>query len=175
MLRGATRVFMNTEQIAAMRRSALRITGETHDDLGFFSYDRAAKRFMLRQFHIEGFVCDYVIESMAKDGRIFVFVSAPIENFMPGWRGRETYRFLNDDKFIETFARRPGQGIRDLFGDALSAEIRRLYFLRGPSRRKPAPRKPKPPAGFLPAGDPFSHEPRPLRALRRLLHASRQQ
>ncbi len=27
-----------------------------------------------------------------------------MENFMPGWRGRETYRFLNDDEFVETFA-----------------------------------------------------------------------
>ena len=34
----------------------------------------------------------------------FVFISGQMENFMAGWRGRETYRFLNDDEFIETFA-----------------------------------------------------------------------
>jgi hypothetical protein len=78
--------------------------GETHEDLGFFSYDKAAKKIMLRQFHIEGFVCHYSIESMAEDGRTVVFVSTPIENFIPGWRGRETYRFLNNDELIETFA-----------------------------------------------------------------------
>lgn len=27
-----------------------------------------------------------------------------MENFMPGWRGRETYRFVNDNEFVETFA-----------------------------------------------------------------------
>jgi hypothetical protein len=78
--------------------------GETHEHLSFFSYDKAAKKFMLRQFHIEGFVCQYEIESISDDGRTFVFVSGPMENFMPGWRGRETYRFLNDNEFIETFA-----------------------------------------------------------------------
>lgn len=78
--------------------------GETHEHLSFFSYDKAAKKFMLRQFHIEGFVCHYEIESISDDRRTFVFVSGPMENFMPGWRGRETYRFLNDNEFIETFA-----------------------------------------------------------------------
>lgn len=78
--------------------------GETHEHLSFFSYDKAAKKFMLRQFHIEGFVCHYAIESISEDGRTFVFVSGLMENFLPGWRGRETYRFLNDNEFIETFA-----------------------------------------------------------------------
>jgi hypothetical protein len=78
--------------------------GETHEHLSFFSYDKAGKQFILRQFHIEGFVCQYAIESMSEDGRTFVFISGPMENFMPGWRGRETYRFLNGDEFIETFA-----------------------------------------------------------------------
>ena len=65
---------------------------------------------MLRQSHIEGFVCHYALENMAEDGRTFVFASGPMENFMSGWRGRETYRFLSDDEFIETFAlARPGK------------------------------------------------------------------
>lgn len=78
--------------------------GETHEDLGFFSYDRAAKKFVLRQFHIEGFVNHYVMDSMSEDTRTLVFVTVAIENIAPGWRGRETYRFLNHDEFIETFA-----------------------------------------------------------------------
>jgi hypothetical protein len=77
--------------------------GETHEDLGFFSYDRAAKKFALRQFHVEGFVNYYVLESMAEDGRTFVFTTASIENISPGWRGRETYRVLNNEEFIEKF------------------------------------------------------------------------
>jgi hypothetical protein len=78
--------------------------GETHEHLSFFSYDKAAKKFMLRQFHIEGFVCQYELESISEDGRTLVFISGPMENFIPGWRGRETYRFLNENEFIETFA-----------------------------------------------------------------------
>jgi hypothetical protein len=29
--------------------------GETHEDLGLFSYDKARAQFVLRQFHVEGF------------------------------------------------------------------------------------------------------------------------
>jgi hypothetical protein len=78
--------------------------GETHEDLGFFSHDKAAKKLMLRQFHVEGFVNQFILDSVAEDGRTIVFVSSAIENIAPGWRARETYRILNDKEFIETFA-----------------------------------------------------------------------
>ncbi|HET9367009.1 MAG TPA: hypothetical protein VFO22_02980 [Candidatus Udaeobacter sp.] len=78
--------------------------GETHEDIGFLSYDKAAKKLMLRQFHIEGFVNQFASEKISDDGRTIVFVSTAIENIAPGWRARETYRILNDDEFIETFA-----------------------------------------------------------------------
>ena len=41
---------------------------------------------------------------MSEDGRTIVFVTSAIENIAPGWRARETYRILNDNEFIETFA-----------------------------------------------------------------------
>ena len=78
--------------------------GETHEDLGFLGYDRALKKLVFRQFHVEGFVVQYSLESISEDGRNFVFTSSAIENIPAGWRARETYRFLNDDEFIETFA-----------------------------------------------------------------------
>ena len=78
--------------------------GEKHEDIGFFSYDRAAKKFVLRQFHIEGFVNQFIEETISGDGQTLTFVTTAIENIAPGWRGRETYRFLNPDEFIETFA-----------------------------------------------------------------------
>ena len=78
--------------------------GETHEDLGFFSYDKRLKKVVYRQFHVEGFVIQYSLESISEDGRSFVFTSTSIENIRPGWVARETYRFLNDDEFIETFA-----------------------------------------------------------------------
>jgi len=68
------------------------------------SYDKAAKKLVLRQFHVEGFVNHYVIESVSEDGRTIVFVTAAIENIAPGFRGRETYRIVNDNEFVETFA-----------------------------------------------------------------------
>jgi hypothetical protein len=78
--------------------------GEIHEDIGFFSYDGRAKKFMLRQFHVEGFVDQFALESFDAKERTFVFVTTAIENIAPGWRARETYRFLNDDEFVETFA-----------------------------------------------------------------------
>jgi hypothetical protein len=78
--------------------------GEKHEDIGFFSYDKSAKKFSLRQFHIEGFVNQFKTESISKDGRTIVLVSTAIENIAPGWRARETYRILSDNEFVETFA-----------------------------------------------------------------------
>ena len=78
--------------------------GETHEDLGFIGYDRALKKLIFRQFHVEGFVVQYSLESISEDGRSFAFTSTAIENIAPGWRARETYRFLSNDEFIEMFA-----------------------------------------------------------------------
>jgi hypothetical protein len=78
--------------------------GERHEDVGFISYDKAARKLILRQFHIEGFVNQFALENASGDGRAIVFTSTAIENIAPGWRARETYRIANDDEFIETFA-----------------------------------------------------------------------
>lgn len=64
--------------------------GERHEDEGFFSFDRARKRIVLRQFHIEGFVNTYVQELEAAPGTI-VFTTDGIENIPAGYRARETY------------------------------------------------------------------------------------
>jgi len=78
--------------------------GETHEDTGFFSYDKAAKKLILRQFHIEGFVNQFALDDVSDDGRTIVFISTVIENIAPGWRAREIYQILNENEFIETFA-----------------------------------------------------------------------
>jgi nitrobindin-like protein len=77
--------------------------GETHEDIGFFSYDRARKQFVLRQFHIEGFVNQFKAEKISEDGKLIVFVSESIENIPAGYRAKETYKILNNDEFTETF------------------------------------------------------------------------
>ena len=38
--------------------------GEVHEDRGLFSWDRARRRLVLRQFHVEGFVNQYVADSL---------------------------------------------------------------------------------------------------------------
>ncbi|GIH05196.1 hypothetical protein Rhe02_32630 [Rhizocola hellebori] len=75
--------------------------GELHEDLGFFSWDKTRKLFVLRQFHVEGFVNQYIAEVVA-DAKI-VFVTEAIENIPDGWRARETYTFLGPEEFIEQF------------------------------------------------------------------------
>ena len=73
--------------------------GEIHEDEGFFSYDRTRKRLVLRQFHSEGFVNQYVQEA----GETPVFTSESIENIPAGWRARETYVVNGPDEFEEIF------------------------------------------------------------------------
>lgn len=78
--------------------------GEVHEDVGFISNDKMAHKLVLRQFHVEGFVNHYVLDSVSEDGRTLVFVTTAIENIPAGWRGRETYRIVSNDEFVETFA-----------------------------------------------------------------------
>ena len=77
--------------------------GETHQDIGFFSYDRGRRAFVLRQFHIEGFVNQFKAETVSEDGKLIVFTSEAIENIPAGYRARETYKILNENEFTETF------------------------------------------------------------------------
>jgi hypothetical protein len=77
--------------------------GEVHEDWGLFSYDRERKQFVLRQFHIEGFVNQYRLDHASSEGKTFTFVTESIENIASGWRARETYRIVNANEFIETF------------------------------------------------------------------------
>lgn len=85
------------------------VKGEEHDDIGIFSSDSARKTLVFRQFHVEGFVNQYVLEGAA-DGAPLVFVSEAIENIPLGWRARETYRLIGADELEEVFElAAPGQ------------------------------------------------------------------
>jgi hypothetical protein len=77
--------------------------GEKHEEWGLVSYDRARSSFVLRQFHIEGFMNQYVLEEISEDGQCITFVTESIENIPAGWRAKETYRILDADTFVETF------------------------------------------------------------------------
>jgi len=58
--------------------------GEVHEDLGYFSYDKVRHTFVLRQFHIEGFVNQFKLDSISEDGKRIIFVSEAIENIPAG-------------------------------------------------------------------------------------------
>jgi len=75
--------------------------GERHEDLGLFSYDSARKAILFRQFHVEGFVNQYVLVPASPPDRL-VFTTEAIENIPPGWRARETY-VIGADRLEEIF------------------------------------------------------------------------
>jgi hypothetical protein len=77
--------------------------GEIHEDHGFISYDKARRTFLLRQFHIEGFVIQYKLDSISPDNKIIVFISESIENIPNGFRSKESYQVVNENEIIETF------------------------------------------------------------------------
>lgn len=77
--------------------------GEIHEEIGYINYNNVNRQFMLREFHVEGYVNEYKMESAGSAGRKFIFTSFEIENIPSGWRARETYEILSDDEFVETF------------------------------------------------------------------------
>lgn len=77
--------------------------GEVHEDWGMISFDKRRKQFVLRQFHVEGFVNQYVMTSSTPGGKVIVFNSESIENIPSGYRARETYKILSADEFVEIF------------------------------------------------------------------------
>jgi hypothetical protein len=78
------------------------VKGEVHEDVGFFSFDSSRKRIVLRQFHVEGFVNQFVLEPSSTPDRL-VLTTEAIENIPAGWRARETYIITGNDAFEEIF------------------------------------------------------------------------
>lgn len=79
----------------------------TREDFGFFSYDTFQKKIVWRQFHTEGFVNEYTLDSVSPDGKSLEFVTVRIENLPPGWRAKKSYRILTADEMEETFSLAP--------------------------------------------------------------------
>lgn len=80
--------------------------GETHRHWSLFSFDRDRKRLVLRQFHDEGFVNQYVMADDSSKAR-FAFNSEHFENFPNQWGARESYEILSENEFVETFELAP--------------------------------------------------------------------
>lgn len=97
------RNFMEVKNKSTFLPTDKKPKGEVHEDLGYISYDKFRKTFVLRQFHVEGFVNQYKLDSISADGKTIVFTSETIENISPGWRAKETYQLVNENEFVETF------------------------------------------------------------------------
>lgn len=82
-------------------------SGETHVNHDLIGFDRLRKKYVMRQFHSEGFVNQYVLDEIAPDGKKLVWVTEAIENIASGWRARETYLVKNDNEFTEIFELSP--------------------------------------------------------------------
>ncbi len=74
-----------------------------HEDFSMLSYDTQLKKIVWRQFHSEGFVHDYTLDSVSADGKSLDFFSAQIESIPPGFRAKESYRILSADEVESTF------------------------------------------------------------------------
>jgi len=73
-----------------------------HEDWGMFSYDTEQKKILWRQYHSEGLVNEYELESVAADGKSLEFDTTRIEN-RPGLRAKKVYRIVSADEIDETF------------------------------------------------------------------------
>jgi hypothetical protein len=76
---------------------------EVHLHRSFISYDKAARKLMLRQFHVEGFVNLYAMNVATSSPTRLVFESVSFENFSNDWKARETYEIVSPDEFTEIF------------------------------------------------------------------------
>lgn len=97
--------FLNESNVSVYPPQEKNKHGERHEHWGMFSYDKARKAIVLRQFHIEGFVNTYRLAVVSAER--LVFESESFENFSNAWRARETYDFLSSAEFVETFELAP--------------------------------------------------------------------
>ena len=76
--------------------------GYIHEDVGYISNDKMRNKFVFRQFHGEGFINQYTLDSLSADKKTFVFISEAIENIPKGWRARVTY-VVSENALTEIF------------------------------------------------------------------------
>jgi hypothetical protein len=75
--------------------------GENHIDRGYISYDKNRSKFIYRQFNIEGYVNQYVLNEEYSNDSTFIFETETIENFIPDGKARLTIHIQGSDN-IET-------------------------------------------------------------------------
>lgn len=95
--------FIEVRNTSTYAPQAANLKGEVHDDVGYVSFDNVRKLFVLRQFHVEGFVNQYVATTPDFTGDKLVFVSEGFENIPASMKARESYTFTSATAFEEVF------------------------------------------------------------------------
>jgi hypothetical protein len=95
--------FLHERNVSAYSPKQPNTPGEVHEHWGLISYDQQRRRLVLRQFHQEGFVNQYVLVAEQSSPTRLVFTSEAFENLDGRWRARETYEVGSADEFSETF------------------------------------------------------------------------
>lgn len=75
--------------------------GEVHEDFGVLSFDSGRKTVVFRQYHVEGFYNEYILNDSLSNNSTLIFETVKIENFVPGGRARFTINIKSDSE-IET-------------------------------------------------------------------------
>jgi len=75
--------------------------GDFHEDRTFYSYDKNRKLIVAHQFNIEGFINQFVLDSLSWDNKTLIFIAESSENAPPGVKTRLIYEIENE--FVETF------------------------------------------------------------------------
>lgn len=87
--------------------------GEVHEEIGYISYDSQRRLYVFREFHVEGYVNQYVLSGLEAGKRKMIFNTEAVENGPPGLQARTTYEILGENAFRETFdLAGPGQNWR---------------------------------------------------------------
>lgn len=77
--------------------------GEHHADWGIISFDNKRKKIVFRQFHIEGYVNQYVLNDSLSDDSTLIFETEMIENFVEGGKARWTIKKIEENKIESIF------------------------------------------------------------------------
>lgn len=99
------------------------VPAEVHQDWGMVSFDNGRDTMVVREFHTEGFVNQYVVKSISEDGRKIVLETESVENGPPGLRARLTLQVLEENEFEETFELASGD---EPYRVCVSAQMHRM-------------------------------------------------
>lgn len=94
--------FLKMTTTAVFKPQEKNAKGETHEDVGYISYDRSRKAFVLRGFYVEGFVNQYV-GTLSEDGATVTFESESVENAPAGTRARVVFVKTDPNQIDQSF------------------------------------------------------------------------